>query len=209
MKLIDLSGTRFGRLVVVRREGTKGKKATWLCLCDCGKEHIVLVSGLKNGHTQSCGCLKIESDAKGSRFKHGQSNSPEHTSWMRMNERCNNKNSKFYSSYGGRGITICDRWLVFENFLADMGQRPTSDHSIDRIDNNGNYEPTNCRWANPREQANNTSKNVRIAINGKTMNMSEWCRETGIDPDLASQRILRDGWSPSDAVTIPPITQGK
>lgn len=204
MKLIDLSGQRFGRLVVLRRDGTKGNKATWRCLCDCGKEHVVLVSGLKNGHTQSCGCLKIESDAKGSRLRHGESNSPEHKVWMGMLDRCKNQNSTFYAIYGGRGIAVCERWTTFENFLADMGPRPSLRHSIDRIDNDGDYEPGNCRWASAMQQANNTSKNVNITICERTMTMAQWCRETGIDPDLASQRILRDKWSPEDAVTTPP-----
>lgn len=203
MKLEDLTGKRFGRLVVLARDGVRGKKATWKCQCDCGNTHVVMVTGLKNGHTKSCGCLKIESDAIGSRYRHGQSNSPEYKVWAGMKDRCLNQNATFFSFYGGRGIKVCERWMTFENFRADMGPRPSLQHSIERKDNDGNYEPDNCKWATPLEQSNNTSRNVFITIGETTLTLSQWCRETGVDPDLASQRIIRDRWAPEDAVTTP------
>ena len=207
MKLVDISGQRFGRLVVLRREGSIGAKPAWLCRCDCGGEHLTTATVLKNGHTRSCGCLKIESDSRGSRYRHGLSNSPEHKVWMGMMDRCSNPKSTFFSFYGGRGIKVCERWKRFEDFLSDMGPRPSLRHSIDRIDNDGDYEPGNCKWATATEQANNTSRNVLITIGSQTKTMSQWCKETGVDPDLASQRIIRDKWAPGDAVTVPPLNR--
>ena len=204
MRLIDLSGARFGRLVVVGIAGKKGKRLCWLCKCDCGSEHLASGDVLKNGHVKSCGCLKAEVDAKGTRFRHGLSKSSEHKIWCGITERCHNKKSKFFMRYGGRGITVCRRWKTFENFYADMGPRPSSAHTLDRVNNNGNYEPSNCRWATPEEQANNKSSNVMISIDGETKTLAQWCRETGVDSDLASQRINREKWSPVDAVTTPP-----
>jgi hypothetical protein len=206
MKAINLENMRFGRLLVIKRVPSAPGRIAWLCKCDCGNEHTTTSGALSSERTKSCGCLRAEKMAEnrrsGGRLRHGMSNSPEHKVWMGMNERCINPNSKFFFRYGGRGITICDRWRVFENFYADMGQRPVG-MTLDRENNDGNYEPSNCRWATQVEQMNNTCSNVRITIAGETKTLSQWSRAYGVDKDLASQRILRDGWSPEDAVTIP------
>lgn len=144
----NLLGQVFGRLTVISRSNNdKWNNAKWLCRCECGNEKIISGQLLRNGEARSCGCIKR---------KHGQSNTPTYRSWMRMRERCCRPGDKRYKDYGGRGIIVCDRWRnSFENFFADMGERPSSKHSIDRIDVNGNYEPGNCRWSTTVEQRHN------------------------------------------------------
>ena len=155
-KFIDLTSKRFGRLVVIEKTDHKSNRSVvWRCKCDCGNETLVRNDSLRNGNTQSCGCLKKEQVSK-AKTTHGKSYSPEYCSWYSMKARCYNPNHKHYKNYGGRGITVCDRWKdSFENFLADMGPRPSSKRSIDRIDVNGNYEPENCRWSTDVDQARN------------------------------------------------------
>jgi hypothetical protein len=152
----DLTGQRFARLLVLRRDGFKGPRKAWLCLCDCGNEHRVTTSDLLNGKVQSCGCLRRD---RKSTFKHGHaaSRSPSYQSWTAMNKRCRDSKHRFYHRYGGRGITICERWESFENFLADMGERPAGT-SLDRIDCDGHYTPENCRWSTHKEQTRNRSQ---------------------------------------------------
>lgn len=151
MRLIDLTGQRFGRLVVLRRVANLGKQPRWLCRCDCGTETEAAGGNLRDGNVQSCGCL---------RRTHGNSYTGDHrptgaySTWKAMIQRTTNPNRKGYEYYGGRGIAVCDRWRTFENFLADMGERPPG-RTLDRIDVNGNYEPSNCRWATASEQVLN------------------------------------------------------
>ena len=160
-KFIDLSGKRFGRLTVLKQV-KKGKLIYWECLCDCGNIFKVNGRALRRGHTKSCGCLQRETASK-IFFKHGHSigkRTKIYHAWTSMLDRCRNPNCQKYKWYGGKGITVCDQWLKFENFLKDMGD-PPKNMTLDRIDNDGNYEPGNCRWIKWVEQGQNKS-NVKL-----------------------------------------------
>ncbi len=155
---LDLSGQRFGRLIVVQYAGSMirgGKsRSNWLCLCDCGKQRPIGTEYLRMGTSRSCGCLRGKRVAPSVGPTHRRS--AERLAWTNMKRRCNNEKSPRFKDWGGRGIKVCDRWLnSFENFLADVGIRPSTDHSIDRIDNDRNYEPDNVRWATKKEQIAN------------------------------------------------------
>lgn len=201
----DLTGQRFGKLVVVRRNGSDNKGgAMWLCNCDCGNKKTVRSHDLTSGKTRGCGCLQREYVTKHGCAKRSGT-TPEYKTWKSIRGRCLNPNKDSFKYYGGRGIFICDRWKdSFDNFLSDMGYKPGPQYSIERINNNGPYSPDNCRWATSSEQSNNTRQNHLLTINGDTHTLTEWARIKGIKPVTLLSR-LRNGWMPYDAIMTPTI----
>lgn len=189
----SLAGKRFGSLIVVKRFGSKQGGAAWLCRCNCGQRTIIRGSSLRAGLTKSCGCQKNRD-----KVTHGLSSSPTYSTWQAMLTRCNNPKSKSYSRYGGRGIKVCKRWLKFENFLADMGEKPIG-KEIDRRDNDGNYEPSNCRWVTHRKNSNNRVKNRKVTFEGKTLTLSQWARKLCKKVSTLSWRY-RQGWNPREVL---------
>ncbi len=202
-KAPDLVGLKFGRLTVLKRDTEYTKKdSKWICQCECGTIKSIMALSIKSGTTKSCGCGRKEW-ASHRATTHGLTKSPEHRTWGSMIQRCENINHHAYMNYGGRGISICKRWREsFLNFLADMGARPSISHSIDRINNNGNYEPSNCRWATEQEQKSNRSDNRFITFRGETMTISDLAKKHGITYNILNKRISA-GWDLEKALTHP------
>lgn len=169
-KSIDITGQRFGRLLVLKYSG-----GLWQCQCDCGVIKGIVGYELLSGKTKSCGCLKRERIINRS-TTHGKRKTPEYDIWAAMRNRCNNPNDKSYPNYGGRGIKICEEWQKFENFIRDMGFRPGKEYSLDRIDVNGSYCKENCRWATNEQQYNNKRTTVTLTLDGETHNLTEWSK---------------------------------
>lgn len=202
----NLKGLKFGRLFVREFAGKRiningATYCVWNCSCDCGGQSYVPASALTNGNTRSCGCLKVELDFKRS-ITHGLCRSPEYGVWMNMNQRCKNQLNVAWKNYGGRGITVCERWNNFALFYADMGPRPTPKHTLERLDNDAGYGPENCSWETRTVQNNNSRNNRLLTIDGKTMNVSEWARHAGLRVGLIRAR-LNYGWSDERAVKEP------
>ena len=209
---LDLTGKRVGRLTVIGRAANRSGRTYWECKCDCGNTATIQTSGLTgNRPTQSCGCLQKEATVKAtteksvilkrskyisSNFDYGDNaiKHPLRKIWMSMRQRCNNPNAANYHLYGGRGIKVCDRWNGdngFENFVNDMGERPTDKHSIDRIDVNRNYCPENCRWATRKEQENNKRNNNRVVLNGESITVSQLCETIAVNRNFIYQLLKR------------------
>jgi len=188
VKRIDMTGQRFGRLTVLSYVGCSSVGARWKCQCDCG--NIIETNRnnlIQKERTRSCGCLRRESSSE--RHKtHGMTGSPTYRTWCSMRKRCEDKTDDHYKWYGARGITVCERWSSFENFLSDMGVRPRG-MSLDRIDNDGPYSPENCRWATQKEQMQNTRKSV--TFEGKTI--QEWSEQLGIKYHTLTYRMRKHG----------------
>lgn len=200
-KPIDLTGLRFGKWLVIEKAKSKvgyEHQQFWLCRCDCGVEQIRKGGQLryaeKKGANQCC--------AKCSGTKHGEFRKSEYIAWNAMIDRCSRAKHPWFHRYGGRGISVCERWMIYDNFLADMGRKPTPKHSIDRINNDGNYEPSNCEWVTQTTQLRNTSVNRIIEFNGKSQCLKDWSEETGISSSAIKMRIDVQGWSIEDALTI-------
>lgn len=194
----DLTGQKFKRLTVLGFAG-RNTVSQWFCRCECGNITKVLGNGLKNGDTSSCGCLQKEQlTTHGYSLRNGKE-SRTYITWQSMIARCKNPSNASFMDYGSRGIEVCSRWLKFENFLADMGERPKG-KTLDRKENEKGYYKENCRWATPKEQANNRSTNVMLTHNGKTLNVAQWAEELGLKRTTVYAR-LKLGWSIERALT--------
>lgn len=198
--MLNLNGRRFGKLVAVSRvpKSQTMPEAGWHCECDCGKSKTVYTYHLTSGSTRSCGCARIARLTT-----HGQNGSKTHQAWRNMRWRCSNPNNPGYKHYGGRGIKVCDRWKSFANFRSDMGDAPVG-LTLERINNDGDYEPGNCRWATYKDQLRNRRINHFITINGSRKTIAEWAEERGVHGFMIRSRIKR-GWPPEKAVMRPLI----
>lgn len=197
---IDITGKRFSRLVVKMfyGHGKRGSQTVrlWECVCDCGKSVVASYGSITSGGVRSCGCL-----LKDAITTHGMSNTPVYKVWHAMLERCRNPNNPAWKDYGGRGISVCERWKDFAVFNSDMGDRP-SGGTLDRIDVNGNYEPSNCRWISQAGNANNRRNNRVIEFCGEFATASEWARKYNLSKSALLYR-LSNGWPIEAALTTP------
>lgn len=205
----DITGQRFGRLVAIGPEkmvlyACGQRLIFWRCKCDCGNEKTVALGKLSNGNTSSCGCFQREHRHGNTHgVKHAMTHSPEYRAWRSMKKRCTVASMKNYSLYGGRGISVCERWMEsFENFFADMGQRPSSVHSLDRKDNNGNYNKQNCRWATLSEQGRNRRTNRVVNAFGKILPLVCFFEDEGPNSRQyeRARQLLNTGMAPELAI---------
>lgn len=204
--LINLTGQAFNRLTVVASAPPLYGRTAWLCECECGKSLVVTANALRRGNTKSCGCLRVDR-AGASRRTHGRSKSLEYQTWCAMKSRCENPNNQDFHHYGGRGIKICQEWSgSFETFLADMGLRPERNSTLERIDTNGDYCPSNCKWAPQAEQTRNKRTNRLYTINGETLCLVDWANRVGIDYRTIDGRMAR-GWPPEVAIMTPLLSR--
>jgi hypothetical protein len=206
---LHLEGKRFGRWTVLRESPSldAGGKIRWVCKCDCGIERAVREYYLVKGLSRSCSCLGREETSKRTRT-HGLTGTHEYWIWAAMKDRILNPKNSHYHLYGGRGITVSTEWLSFAAFYRDMGQRPSSRHTIERIDNSKGYSKENCKWATYFEQARNMRKNVWLELNGKRMIVAEWARELKMSDKVLQARLSR-GWTVVDALTLPLLHGGR
>lgn len=198
MQRIELYGRRFGRLTV----GSYAGKSRWNCICDCGNPCVVRRDHLEKGETTSCGC-RVRERMAGLTRTHGMTKTPEYSAWKSMKNRCYRTANANYMDYGARGVVVCERWIdSFENFLSDMGLRPSDNHSLERKNVDGNYEPENCCWATMKEQNRNRRDNVHLTHNGITMVLSAWAERLSIPAGSLKNRIRR-GWTVDRALSTP------
>ena len=202
-RFINLEGQRFGRWTVLEFAGRQKKKVMWFCRCDCGTISTCASAHLRNGLSRSCGCYKDEVIGSLNRT-HGFSKTGTYRIWKAMRDRCNREGSIQYRDYGGRGIKVCERWNSYENFLADMGERPSRKHSIDRYpDIDGNYEPGNCRWATVTDQARHKRSSRMLEFRGETRCLAEWAEITGISEKVIGARLRVLNWTVEQALSMP------
>ena len=192
-----VTGRTYGQLTVVRLV----KPQYWECVCICGRSKIVRATHLRHGHTKSCGCMRRRRVIRYSTI-HGRCGDPAYSSWKNMLTRCQNPKSPNYKYYGGRGIQVCERWANVETFLSDLGTKPSPSHSLERIDNELDYCPENCRWATKKEQSYNKRSSHFLTLNGQSRCLSEWAELAGLKSKTVSNRIHR-GMSPEEALARP------
>ena len=192
---VDITGMKYGKLTAIRPTDKRTKAGTicWLFKCDCGNTKIISMNAVRSGGVKGCGCMNRT---------HGETKTRLHTIWVNMRMRCKHN----YPNYGAKGISVCKEWENYKDFREWALSHGYSDElTIDRIDSNGNYEPSNCRWATYKEQANNISRNRKITINGECHNLREWCRILNNVSVATVYRRVRNGWSYEDALTNPPL----
>lgn len=208
MRLIDLTGQRFGRLMVksLHNERTPSNGAKFFCICDCGVEKLVVGAYLRSGRVISCGCRKREVLAESS-ITHGMTGTGAWHTWRDMIKRCTTEKYEHYHSYGGRGITVCKEWLSFAGFHASMGDRPEG-MTIERDDVNGNYEPGNCRWIPKIEQHYNKRNTIFVDVGGESLCLSVACKQLGLSYSRVYDRIKTLGWSVEEAISEPKKING-
>jgi len=199
---LQLVGQRFGRLVVEAYAGSTHSGSRWRCLCDCGNYTETYGFALRDGTTQSCGCLSLQRLAEG-RTTHGASHTAEYAVWEGMIQRCTNKNSANYKNYGAKGVRVSQRWRKFENFLADMGKRPSPKHMLERKNGKAGYNKFNCVWATRDVQNNNTSRNRYLTHNGQRQTVAEWAKSVGLNYNTLTKRLLL-GWPLKKAIENAP-----
>lgn len=192
-------GERYGRLTILSLHSMNGKRVHLLCACDCGRQTIAREDCLKSGNTRSCGCLQRESIKANT--KHGMWLTRTYRIWAGMKSRCSESCTVKRHLYVDKGIRVCERWQQFENFLEDMGEAPDG-LTLERLDGDKNYEPGNCVWATYKQQANNSTANHRLTVNGMSKTMAQWGEYTGIKPNTIIYR-LRRGWDANRAVGLP------
>ena len=200
-KYTDITGQKFGRLTAISLHSRNANKhILWLFECDCGEKRISLAAAIKQGRVVSCGCHRNEQSRL--RVKHGLSETSTYTAWKGMKSRVKGKDDICIKHYLNKGITICERWQnSFENFMLDMGERPTG-MTLDRIDNNGNYEPGNCRWTTQKQQVANTCRTIYVDFKGQKTCLKHACQEGNVNYDAVRSR-LRAGREPQEAFTTP------
>lgn len=195
-------GQRFGLLVMLSEVPTHPNEVRkCLCECDCGRRKTFNIQNVLRGMSTSCGCERTRRSVA-SRRKHGACLTPEFRAWTSMKTRCANPKCVMYPNYGGRGVTVCERWSDFRNFLADMGEKPAPEYTLERINVNGNYEPGNCRWATQREQSRNHRNTVYLEYSGERLPLVEWAERLGIQRGTLAYR-LKKGWSPAAIIETP------
>lgn len=193
----DIVGKKFGRLTVLRRSALPGR-IRWLCACECGKEVDVFSFNLVRGNTVSCGCARI---------RHGLTNSRVHGIWRSMLQRCENPNNDAFHNYGERGIVVCKRWHEFDAFFADMDHPPDETATLERVNNNGPYQKSNCIWASRKVQLNNRRGNHVISAFGRQQSIALWAQEFGINENTLRNRLIRAKMDPETALSAPMYAQ--
>ena len=203
MKVIEIQpGTRYGNLTIISEAPRRNPTRRYvLCRCDCGQLTEPALAAIRNGNTTSCGCVHRANTGNLKR-RHNLRRTPEYQTWAGMTQRCLNPNNPQFHNYGGRGIKVCERWLDFQAFYNDMGVRPSASSEIDRIDNNGDYCPENCKWVDHKTNSNNRRTNVVLELNGVKKNVTEWADHLGLTQSAVYARLKR-GWSVERTLTTP------